>query len=250
MEHRVKRIALIGMGRSGTSFVAEFLARSGVNFDEDGLPSKGKQRKFEHPLAREINDAVLAEHVGAREHPPYGKLPKTEIYLEEPWRSRVADFVGYMDRMAASDGVSQYWAVKDPRTTILHSLWLEKFDIIVAIFRNPLHVVDSYLAKGWIHGLRKRRTALRYWTRFNQSLIAIHNQYAGVKPMYVIDFNADVPKQLANLCARLAIPEAEGAFALYKPGRESNRLGLMSRLRLAGDASRTYEELMLLRNLL
>jgi hypothetical protein len=237
------------MGRSGTSFLANFLGASGVFVDEANLPVKGNPRKFEHPRAREINEAVLDEHFGAGKHPPYGKLPKAEISLDDPWRSKVADFVRYMDRVAG-DGDWQYWAVKDPRITILHSLWLDEFDVIVSIFRNPLHVVDSYLAIGWIHGLRKRRTALAYWTRFNQSLLTAHERYAAVKPTYVIDFNADIPSQLANLCARLAIPEDDDAFALYRPGREVNGSGPTSRLRLAGEAGRTYSELLRLRNLL
>lgn len=248
---RIRRIAVVGMGRSGTSILAEFLARSGVYFDEGSLPTKGKkQRKFEHARAREIDDAILADCFGAREHPPYGRLPRDEIVVGEEWRGKVDDFVRYMDGVAADDGGRRYWGFKDPRATILHSLWLDHFDVVVAIFRNPLHVVDSYLAKGWIPGPRKRRTALGYWTRFNRSVLTIHDCYSETKPVYVLDFNADVPAQLASLCDRLALPRTDEAFALYRADGKSNRLGPVDRLRLAGEAGKTYEELKLRRNLL
>ena len=48
----MKRIAVIGMGRSGTSFITQFLSECGVYVDEVG-------DKFEHTLTRQINDAIL-----------------------------------------------------------------------------------------------------------------------------------------------------------------------------------------------
>ena len=242
-ERPVKRMALVGMGRSGTSFLAQFLSKSGVFFDQ----GPGKAGKLEHPMAREINDGICTEIFGATKGLPYGRLPATEIHIGEPWTGRVAGFVEHMDRLAAENGAPAYWAVKDPRTTILHSLWLDQFDVIVAIFRSPYQVVGSFLKQGWIHGLRKRWTALRYWTRFNRSLLAIQAENRGGKPIYVLDFNADMPKQLANLCERLGIPRNEEAFALYRDtaNREAGRLSPASR-----QANSVYKELLRVRNLL
>jgi hypothetical protein len=250
MEPRPQRIAVVGMGRSGTSFLAEFLAASGVYFDERSLPKKGKQRKLEHPFVREINDAILAERFDAKHHPPYGRLPEDEIEgLGEPWRPKVEAFVQAMDGKAA-DGGARYWSMKDPRTTILHSLWLDRFDVILGIFRQPADVVASYLAQGWIHGLRKRKTALGYWIRFNRSLLRIHEEHAGRKPMYVVDLDDDVRRQLENLCARLELPVDEEALALYRPSRISRRSGLLSRRLVSSEARATYDELTRLKNLL
>jgi hypothetical protein len=242
-ERRVKRIALVGMGRSGTSFLAHFLSKSGVFFDQDSF----KSRKLEHPMAREINDMLFTIMFGAKTGLPFGILPASEIHVGQPWPGKVAGFLKHMDQLAIENGTPGYWAVKDPRTTILHSLWLDQFDVIVAIFRNPYQVVGSYLKQGWIHGPRKRGTALRYWTRFNESLLAIHSENHGQKPMYVLDFNADMPRQLANLCERLAIPQRDDAFALYRDTAdwEAGRLSPASR-----QANKLYAELLKIRNLL
>ena len=131
MERPIQRIAIIGMGRSGTSFLTRFLGKSGVYLGE--LPNKFG--KYEHPLGRGINEEILAECFGAREGLPYGRLPTAEIDVDERWRPRVAEFVEYMDRMATSNGASGYWAFKDPRTTILHSLWIDDFDIEHSTFQ-------------------------------------------------------------------------------------------------------------------
>lgn len=229
------------MGRSGTSFLGQFLAASGVFFDENEAGSK-----LEHPDARAINDAICTDRFGARDGLPYGTLPNEEIQVGEPWPARVAGFAEAMDRKAEAANAAQ-WAVKDPRMTILHSLWLPEFDAVVAIVRDPFQVVGSYLKKGWIDGARKRGTTLRYWTRFNRSLLAAAAQNPPGRPFYVLDFNADMPAQLATLCERLEIPLRPEALALYRAtgNEEGGR-----RSPAAREAKRLYPELLALRNLL
>jgi hypothetical protein len=240
-EHRVRRIAVVGMGRSGTSFLAQFLAASGVFFEEGG-----KRSKLEHPEARAINDAIFAERFGARDGLPYGTLPAEEVTVGDPWPGRVRAFAQAMDaRAEAADAGS--WAVKDPRLTVLHSLWLPEFDAVVAIFRDPFQVVGSYLNKGWIHGPRKSGITLRYWTRFNRSLLAIAAETPADRPLYVLDFNVDMPKQLANLCERLELPRRAEALSLYRATRNEER---GRRSPAARNATRLYPELLALRNLL
>jgi hypothetical protein len=238
---RVQRIALVGMGRSGTSFLARFLAASGVFFDQNG---KGK--KLEHPEAREINDAICAERFGAHEGLPYGRLPDGDIEVGEPWTAKVAAFVAQMDGRAEAAG-ARYWAVKDPRLTILHRLWLPEIDIAVGIFRDPFQVVASYLKQDWVHGLRKRGTTLRYWTRFNSSLLKIAGEANSDRPVYVLDFNADMPAQLEHLCSRLGIPRNEKAFALYR-ATEDHEAGFASPASL--EAKKLHSQLITVRNLL
>jgi hypothetical protein len=238
MERPFERIAVIGMGRSGTSFLAQFLAKSGVCFGE----RSAKYSKFEHPRAREINDAILEERFGAREGLPYGTLPEAEISVDGSWRDKAVDFIAYMDRIVVSEGDFRYWAFKDPRTTILHSLWLDDFDVLVAIFRHPVDVVASYLARSWVE---RPETALAYWDRFNRSLLTINARYAGDKPLYVVDHNGNVPRQLENLCARLGLPRNEAAFGLYRETeRRESPLGA-----LPPEVTQTYDELLALRNL-
>jgi hypothetical protein len=75
----MRRIAVIGMGRSGTTFLTEFLSKCGVFLDNVNWV-------YEHELVRLINDSILAQQFGAVEDwLPYGKLPKQEIELSEYW---------------------------------------------------------------------------------------------------------------------------------------------------------------------
>src|SRR3990170_4005600 len=131
MERKTKRIAVIGMGRSGTSFVTNFLAACGVYVDEAG------PEKYEHPMGRRINDTILEEEFGAKKGFPYGKLPEGRIEVPEKWHKEAEEFIEFMDERAEKAGISAYWAFKDPRTTVLHELWVHHFDIVIGVFRAP-----------------------------------------------------------------------------------------------------------------
>ena len=88
MERPIQRIAIIGMGRSGTSFLTRFLGKSGVYLGE--LPNKFG--KYEHPLGRGINEEILAECFGAREGLPYGRLPTARLQAISAPTTRTLQF--------------------------------------------------------------------------------------------------------------------------------------------------------------
>jgi hypothetical protein len=188
------------------------LAECGVFAGEVG------KDKFEHPALREINDTILTQKFGARKGLPYGKLPTTSIRLEPEWHQRAADYVATMDREATSAGATM-WVFKDPRITILDDLWIQYSDIVVGIFRNPAHVIDSYLSKRWISGFNKKRVVLDYWMRFNESLLRLNNELAVLKPVYVIDYNEKVWPQFELLCSDLGIDACEKARELFDDSR-------------------------------
>lgn len=235
----MKRIAVIGMGRSGTSFITQFLSECGVYVDEVG-------DKFEHTLTRQINDAILEQEFGAKHGLPYGKLPDAELELSEKWHKKTKEFIAYIDAQAAEKSTSPYLAFKDPRTTVLHTLWIDYFDIVVGIYRRPEQVVESFLSKKWITGWRAQRTALNYWMRFNQSLLHVAAQRGG-KPMFVVDYNADMNAQTARLGAALGLPVPENARAVFNP--ERNHFGEAKPLHDAA-ADAMYARLQQLRNLM
>jgi hypothetical protein len=238
---RKRRIAIVGMGRSGTSFLAKFCAKSGIYM------GKIKGGKFEHSVGRQINDAILTERFGAREGRPYGSLPPEEIRVDGSWRLTVEEFIRDMDAQAAAIPTARYWGYKDPRTTVLHSLWLDHFDVVVGIFRRPQDVIDSYLAQHWISGWFKRRTALKYWMRFNSSLLHIADTVGPRKPVYIIDYNADVPHQLRRLCEVLDVPVLDEAMAIFKPSRGYTTNGVKPEG--GAEVTRMYERLRAARNL-
>ena len=209
---RLKRIVILGMGRSGTSFLTGCLAKCGVYVDE-------VSDKFEHTQSRAINDTILRELYGAQHGLPYGKLPPDEIQLPGNWHDKVREFVDYMETRAQQAGASTYWTFKDPRTTVLHSLWISHFDVIVGIFRSPEQVVESFLARKWITGWRRKRIALDYWTRFNQSLLGVWTRWHAEKPFLIMDYNADISSQLRRLCEKLGLSLSEDALGYYDQER-------------------------------
>ena len=203
----MKRIAILGMGRSGTTFITEFLDRCGVFVDDVNWA-------HEHELARLVNDTALEREYGARPGLPYGELPRDEIVLSEGWRRLAQFFVDYMDLRARERGRDR-WTFKDPRTTILHSIWLDHFDTIIGMYRAPQEVVASYTGQGWIKGMGRRRLALNYWRRFNQSLLRVYEENRSKKMVLMIDYNDDIHRQTTLLCERLGIqitPEARSLF--------------------------------------
>lgn len=207
---RPARIAVVGMGRSGTTVVMELLQASGAFLDEVNWA-------FEHDEARAVNDAYLAERFGARPGLPYGRLPDDEIEVpDSTWRERARSFVEAMDERSGG----RPWAFKDPRTTVLHDLWLEHFDVVLGVFRRPDSVVESYMAQGWIKGLRPRRTALRYWERFNRSLLTILDA-AGDRRTYLLETASDLVAQLDAVNAELGFRLDDGARDAFDASRQA-----------------------------
>ena len=205
----VARVAVLGMGRSGTTYICKFLDECGVYTDEVNWA-------HEHELGRLINDTILAQHYGARVGLPYGKLPAEELVVPENWHQLARCFIRYMDAQAAAKGGGRYWLFKDPRTTILHSIWLDHFDIIVGMFRLPQEVVASYVGQKWVTGWRNRRRVLDYWMRFNQSMLHVYDHYRGKKPIYILNYNGDQRAQTEALCRELGIQITPAAAACFQ----------------------------------
>lgn len=208
---RPTRIAVVGMGRSGTTIVTELLGRAGVFLDKVNWAS-------EHDEARKINDGYLERRFGAVPgRLPYGRLPDEEILVTEPEVRLAAEkFVEAMDARAGGS----VWAFKDPRTTILHDLWLGHIDVVIACVRRPDHVVDSYMKQGWIEGWRPRRIALTYWCRFNQSVLAILGG-AGEYHRYVLEVANDLLPQLDAVFPELGLTLRDQARTEFDPSRQA-----------------------------
>jgi hypothetical protein len=234
----MERIAVLGMGRSGTSYLAELLSACGVFAD-------GVTGKHEHELGRLINDTILAREFGARPGRPYGRLSREEIVLSGHWERMAGCFVQYMDARAASAGNgARYWVFKDPRTTILHHIWAPHFGVFVGIFRAPQDVAASFIGRGWIRGWRRSRIALEYWKRFNQSLLHLHRTVAPTKRFLLLDYDGDLDRQTAALCERLGLPRPEAARRLYQSGLKHYTRPALPRDR---EARQIYQALMDLR---
>ena len=201
---RCTRLLIVGMGRSGTSFLTQFLGECGVHLGE-------VTKKFEHKVSYDIDYPILEREYGVRKGYPYGELPDEEIRAAPEWHERVQQYVARMDEDAVHVG-ARYWAYKDPRATVLLSLWKQHFDAYIGVFREAGQVAQSYVARGWVDN---ERTSLGYWIRFNKSILRLWEQNGGAKPMHMLDYNGDVPAQLERLCTALEIQPTEKARQLF-----------------------------------
>jgi hypothetical protein len=206
----MRRITILGMGRSGTSFLSEFLDKCGVYADEVNWA-------HEHEFGRLINDTILAQQFGARPGLPYGKLPNKVLTIQQLdyWKMLTAQMVRYIETCAQVEGASA-WVFKDPRTTLLHEIWLEHFDVLIGMYRPPQEVIASYLGQKWITGLRKKRIALEYWKTFNRHLLEILRGYQGKKTTFLLPYDEHVARNCVQICEQLGIPVTPEARALYQ----------------------------------
>ena len=206
-----KSIVIIGSGRSGTSFLSNLLHSNGVYV---GNCTPGT---LENTEVRKINDSYLEKYYNGitRSKTPYGILPDDEIIVNDEYQKKSLEFVNSMNDkvdniVGASwwnEGVSSYWSFKDPRTTVLHDMWVKHCDIVVGVFRNPVEVTNSYVELLGVYYPDNKEEAydvmLNYWKRFNQSLLHVFE--TSDKEKYLLDFNDDVEKQTKNLFSNLEI---------------------------------------------
>ena len=209
---KAKSIVIIGSGRSGTSFLSNLLHSNGVHA---GNCTPGT---LENTEVRKINDSYLEKYYNGitRSKIPYGILPDDEIVVNDEYQKRSLEFVKSMnnkvdDIISASwwnKDVNHYWLFKDPRTTLLHDMWIKHCDVVIGVFRNPAEVVESYMKLLSVYYTDDTKdegyaTMLNYWKRFNQSVLYVFENCD--KEKYLIDFNGDVKKQIENMCRNLDI---------------------------------------------
>lgn len=212
---RPSRIAVIGMGRSGTSKLMEMLTLSGLN-------SLGIDGKYEHPGVRGVNDALLQQEFGARRGLPYGRLPAGPLILKREWHMRADRQLAAMDEQARRIGVPSY-AFKDPRVTVLGEMWLPHCDAVIGIVRHPSDVMRSYINRKWIWGFNRQHLALNYWSRFNVALLRTQQLLQSKARFWLLDYNSDMNVQYTRLCAELGLDVTLEILSLFREKPSYNR---------------------------
>ena len=204
-----RSIIILGSGRSGTSFLSNLLHDNGIYAGECTGGT------LENLAVRQLNDSYLEQHYQAktRSKLPYGILPDDEIPVFPEYKEHAIRFIDTMNHHApgGSDWWNpspKYWFFKDPRSTLLHDMWVDYCDIVVGVFRNPVEVVNSYmkLLDVYYPGDSKVEgfvNMLEYWKKFNRSLLYVFEQYD--KPKWMLDFNGEVDAQTDRLFEELGI---------------------------------------------
>jgi hypothetical protein len=188
-------IAVLGLGRSGTAFVTEALEHCGAFVGRVNWA-------YEHKDVRAINDDLLTRFCGAqRGSRPYGDWQEFEISDEA--RSAAADVVASLVAGARNHG-TPWWAIKDPRLTLLTDLWLPHVEFVVAVFRHPAAAIASYLGHNFVRGPQAFEITKAYWLLFNRRLLQL--QETGTKPMYFVEFKEPLLPDLRRLTRGLRLP--------------------------------------------
>lgn len=179
-----RAIMVVGMHRSGTSFLTGSLQQAGLELGSHSAwnPSNTRGNR-ENPGIMKFHDKVLRARGCSWDEPPEGPIE---------WRDS--------EYAAARSLISAYaqaplWGFKDPRALLLVHGWQQLLPELafVGIFRHPLAVARSL-------GARNRMPlpkALALWKTYNQRLLELHVR----EPFPLLCFDDDE----ASLHARLTL---------------------------------------------
>jgi glycosyltransferase involved in cell wall biosynthesis len=139
-EDKPSIIIVLGMHRSGTSLVAQLVAKWGAYMGDDLMPSNeyNKDGYWEYNPLVNLNDKMLAYTGNSWYAPPASvNVPLlVDVFGEE-----ARNLVSRMDQLQRD------WCWKDPRMTILLPFWREILTdrklFFVFTFRNPLAIASS-----------------------------------------------------------------------------------------------------------
>ena len=160
-------VAIVGMHRSGTSLVAQMLAKAGLYLgrEEDILPAgpDNPDGYWEHAGFHRLNERVLAELGGGWDSPPV--VPRR-------WRddARLGSIAADAENLVAEFRGRDPWGWKDPRTSVTLALWNDLIPgplKVVVCLRNPLEVAFSLNRRGMF----SYSTALRLWQTYNDRIL-------------------------------------------------------------------------------
>lgn len=201
--------AVLGMHRSGTSWLAGSLQEKGLELGEvstGNLHNLKGNRESEVLIA--LHDAVLAENGGSWRRPP----------ARSRWsEARRAELAAYVARMNADYPL---WGFKDPRALLLLSAWRDAVPDLerVGIYRHPLAVHRSLAARSDRFD-EARSTSL--WCAYNERLVEELRRSAF--PLLRFDVAPSELTALLDAVARdLRLPGADRASSFFEEGLVHN----------------------------
>lgn len=178
----VSPIIVLGMHRSGTSYLASVLGAMGIHLGSNLLEAAPDNPKgfFEDSdfvtFHSQLLTRILPEQ-GAGS--PVGNilvrnLEPVELLPEE--RERALQIIAERQQRAV-------WGWKDPRTCLLLDFWLEQFPAatLVAVYRHPLEVYASILRRQRLQVMADEPLLIDTWTEYNRRILQVWDQHPGRK---------------------------------------------------------------------
>jgi len=165
----VTNYLVVGMHRSGTSLVSELLHSNNIDMGEGHFADPGEDNPrgyFEDQRFREINDRLLKF---SRYDVKSWKTPIPPCKTNKTLTRQIRGVLGH-----SREGS---WGVKDPRFCLTWEMWwkwLPKDTHVVYVYRNPLAVTSSLIARGNVKTVNE---GLLIWTAYNERALPIRKHY-------------------------------------------------------------------------
>jgi hypothetical protein len=184
----VTAVAIVGMHRSGTSWLAGTLQELGLELGVvDEVNPYNARGNREHTRIQELHASVFQAAGGSWRNPP------GRAHWSDAQRDELGSIVADLGRAGT------VWGFKDPRTLFVLDEWRAVVpDLeVVGIYRNPEAVAASLGRRGSFS--MPRREALALWTVYNRRLVEIHR----ARPFPVLCFDRSA-SELAGQVGALA----------------------------------------------
>ena len=198
-------VLILGMHRSGTSFLTKSLHEAGCYLGTDLLADTMRDNLEGHWESREA--MLINEHLLQRAGGTWNSIPH-RLQSDPETDERMAAFVRSLQTHAVAG-----W--KDPRTTVTFPLWkphLQNYRIVAAL-RHPMSVARSLHVRNGM----PIEDGLRLWTVYNERLLS---HISGEKDVLWFDFDAP-PEQVAasvrRICAALGLQCDEQVGTRFNP---------------------------------
>lgn len=201
--------AVLGMHRSGTSWLAGSLQEKGLELGEVSTRDPHNQKgNRESKALMALHDAVLAANGGSWKRPVWPNRWTPEQSAE------LAAFIASMDAAYPA------WGFKDPRCLLVLDEWLRQVpDLVrVGIYRHPMAVHRSLHSRD---PRMKESRSVEIWTAYNERLVAELKR----SPFPLLRFDVPVPDLLRNLDAvsqALGLPMAAKDSTFFEFGLVHN----------------------------
>ena len=187
---------IVGMHRSGTSFLTGSLQQAGLELGSHSAwnPHNLKGNRENQDIVS-FHDRVLAAHGASWDRPPGGAV---QWSAQETAEAR---------ELVAGYRALPLWGFKDPRGLLLVHGWRKVLPALrfVGIFRHPAAVAQSLAARGGMPA----NQALELWNAYNLRLLALHEQVR----FPLLCFDEDEPilhAKLAQMLHALGLAPAAG----------------------------------------
>lgn len=171
-------VILLTMHRSGSSCLSGILQEQGLYLgivnEYNAFNKKGTRENIE---ISKLNDDVLQHNNGSWSNPPDKIL----------WNNQLSRKRDKIIRKMSIKACGRPWGFKDPRTVITLPFWMEGLDNvkIIALYRNPLSVVNSLAKRGEISISRK--DGFELWKDYNLKILS----YMAEMSFPLVSFDAD-----------------------------------------------------------